>query len=107
MRILHLITFIGFYLKEILMSNIRVARDVLRLKLDMTPVIVAVDLRALNDRQVALTASFITMTPGTLGLYVSDDHNRLYVHSMYMDTDVETMAKDLEQAYGERVRRVF
>jgi len=107
MRIFNLITFIGFYLKEVLLSNLRVAQDVLRFKLDMTPAIVEVDVTELNDRQVVLAANFITMTPGTLGLYVSNDHNRLYVHSMYIDSDVETLGKELKQAYGERVRRVF
>lgn len=107
MRVLHFIGFIGFYIKEVVVSNLRVAHDVLTIKHHMTPGIVAVDVSDLTERQTVLMANFITMTPGTLGLYVSNDQNWLYVHAMYIDSDVDTLAKELRKEYGERVRNVF
>lgn len=107
MRILYFIEFIIFYLKEILISNIRIAHDVLTPTHHMTPGIITVDVSYLNQRQVAAMANFITMTPGTLGVFVSGDCQTLYIHSMYIDTDPETVGKDLAREYGRRVKNVF
>jgi multisubunit Na+/H+ antiporter MnhE subunit len=52
-------------------------------------------------------ANLITMTPGTLGMYVSKDLTKLYIHSMYMDKDAESMGADLANDYGKRVQRVY
>lgn len=107
MRLIRFIRFLGFYLVEIAKSNLRVARDVLTKEPQFTPCIISLNTTGLNDKQVALMANFITMTPGTLGLYVSEDLDHLYIHCMYVDGSIEAMAADLERDYGERVRHVF
>ena len=107
MRLLRFIEFILFYLKEIAVSNLRIAHDVLTPTHHMTPGIIAVDVEGLGDRQLAAMANLITMTPGTLGMYVSKNHDRLYIHTMYLDKDAEALAADLARDYGGRVRRVF
>jgi multicomponent Na+:H+ antiporter subunit E len=73
----------------------------------MKPGILAVDVSDLNERQLAAMANLITMTPGTLGVYVSRDRSKLYIHSMYMDKDAEAMGEDLAREYGRRVKSVF
>ncbi len=107
MRLLRLIEFILFYLKEIVVSNIRIAHDVLTPTHHMKPGILAVEVGDLGERQLAAMANLITMTPGTLGMYVSKDRSKLYIHSMYMDKDAESMGADLARDYGRRVKRVF
>jgi multicomponent Na+:H+ antiporter subunit E len=107
MRLLWLFELIIFYLKEILISNMRIAYDVLTPRHRMNPGIVVVDVDALNVRQLAAMANLITMTPGTLGMYVSKDLGKLYIHSMYMDKDAESIGADLANDYGKRVLRVF
>jgi len=107
MRILAFLEFLLFYLKEILVSNVRVAYDVLTPTHRMTPGIIALDVSDFTDAQISMMANFITMTPGTLGLAVSDDHSTLYIHAMYLDSPAEAVAEQLLNDYGKRVKRVF
>ena len=72
----------------------------------MSPGIFPVDVSSLKERQLAAMANLITMTPGTLGVYVSKDLRYLYIHAMYMDKSAEEMGADLARDYGERVKRV-
>lgn len=106
-RFFGFIAFLLFYIREIVVSNFRIAHDVLTPKHHMTPGIIAVDVADLSDRQVVLMANFITMTPGTLGLLVSEDRKRLYIHAMYIDDTAESLSRDLKETYGKRVKHVF
>jgi len=107
MRLLRFFEFLVFYLKEIVVSNVRIAHDVLTPRHRMKPGILPIDVSDLGEKQLAAMANLITMTPGTLGVYVSMDRKTLYIHSMYMDKDAETMGADLARDYGGRVKRVF
>lgn len=107
MRILRIFEFLIFYVKEIVLSNARIAYDVLTPRHRMKPGIVSVDVGDLGERQLAAMANLITMTPGTLGMYVSKDRKWLYIHSMYMDKEPEAIGADLAEQYGRRVKHVF
>jgi len=107
MRVLHFIGFLVFYISEVVKSNLRVAHDVLTPTHQMDPGIIAVDVSGMTDRQLLFMANFITMTPGTLGLSFSDAKDKLYIHAMYIDDDIEALSADLSNTYGKRVRRVF
>lgn len=98
--------FMAFYLREVLLSNLQVAYDVLSPRPRMRPAILAVDLDALTDQQLIALANLITMTPGTLILDVSEDHRQLLVHAMYVD-DLEAFNRDLTTRFARRIRRVF
>jgi multicomponent Na+:H+ antiporter subunit E len=104
--LIRLVPFMGFYLREVLLSNLRVAYDVLTPRLQMRPAIVTVDIEGLSDQQLIALTNLITMTPGTLSLDVSDDHRVLFVHAMYVD-DLEQFHRDLQDDFVRRVRRVF
>ena len=107
-RIFALIGFVGFYIVEVLKSNLRVACDVLTPNHSMTPAaVIAVDVEGMTERQLLFMANLITMTPGTLGLSFSPDHAKLYIHAMYIDGDAAALSQELETTYGKRVRRVF
>lgn len=105
-RLIAWIEFIFFYITEILKSNLRVAHDVLTPEHKMTPGIIVINVAELTDGQISLMANFITMTPGTLGLAVSDDHTKLYIHAMYLDAPADEVAEQLFNDYGKRVQRV-
>lgn len=106
MKLFAWIEFLLFYIKEVLVSNLRVAYDVLTPKHYMRPGIIALDVADMSDAQVTMMANFITMTPGTLGLAVSDDHAKLYIHAMYLDGDSKELAAKMLNDYGKRVKRV-
>lgn len=104
---LDIISFFCFYLWEIIKSNFRVAHDVLTPRHNMKPGIIALDIADLTDWQRFFMANFITMTPGTLGITLSPNRKRLYIHAMYIDRGYRAFAHELESTYGERVKRVF
>ena len=81
--------FAGFFLWQLLLSNLRVAYDVITPRLHMRPGIIAVPLDAKTDQEITLLANLITLTPGTLSLDVSEDRRVLYVHAMFVDSPDE------------------
>lgn len=107
MRAFRFLEFLIFYLKEIVISNMRIAHDVLTPRHRMKPGIVYVEVGELSEPQLAAMANLITMTPGTLGMYVSKDQTRLYIHSMYLDKKASAVGADLAKDYGRRVKNVF
>lgn len=86
MRVLRLLGFVGFFLRQLVIANARVAWEVLTPTHTMRAGIIAVPTRARTDLEVTAFANLISLTPGTLTLEVSDDPTVLYVHSLYVRT---------------------
>ncbi|MEM0966685.1 MAG: Na+/H+ antiporter subunit E [Verrucomicrobiota bacterium] len=106
-RLISIINLFFFYLKEVVLSNLRVAHDVVTPRHRMKPGIVRLNVEDLTDRQLFFMANLITMTPGTLGLAVSEDRKEFYIHAMYIDRTTEELVQSLERDYGRRVKSVF
>ncbi len=106
MRIIYALELLGFYLYEVIISNIRVAYDVLTPTHLMLPEMIEVDISGLTDRQLLAASNLITMTPGTLSLDVNEARTHLKVHCMYA-ADPETTAREIQTNYLRRIRRVF
>lgn len=99
-----LLEFIAFVIKELIMSSLRVAYDVLTPTSHLNPAIIAIPLDAESDREIVALAVLITLTPGTLSLRVSDDRRTLYVHEMYVDnSDVDEARRKIKEGYERRV----
>lgn len=105
-RVWKRIGFLLFYLWELLLSNLRVARDVIRPESHASPAIVAIPVDGLGPVQITLLANMITMTPGTLSLDTSDDRRTLYIHAMFVD-DVQKLRDEIEHALTRRVRELM
>jgi multicomponent Na+:H+ antiporter subunit E len=101
-----LIALILFYLWEMFLSNLRVAYYVLSPLDKMRPGVVAVPLDAKTDLEIMLFANFITMTPGTLSLDVSEDRRMLYVHAIYVD-DAKQLKKKLKTGFEKRILEIL
>lgn len=102
-----LLEFIAFILKELVVSSLRVANDVLTRTSHLEPAIIAVPLDAESDREIVTLAVLVTLTPGTLSLKVSDDRRTLYVHEMYVtDGDVERARRLIKEGYERRILRL-
>jgi len=75
-----------YFLKELVVSSLRVAKDVLKPgKLTMKSGVISVPLDVTTDFQITLLANMISLTPGTLSLDVSEDRKTLFIHAMYID----------------------
>ncbi|MBI2271430.1 MAG: Na+/H+ antiporter subunit E [Bacteroidetes bacterium] len=102
-----IIKFIGFILKELFISNLRITYDVLTPGHRMNPAIIALPLDAQTDIEIVALAILITFTPGTLGLKVSEDKRILYIHEMYIpDNDVEAAKKRIKNGFERRLLEI-
>jgi multicomponent Na+:H+ antiporter subunit E len=95
-----------FFLRELVLSSVRVAIDVIRPRLTMRPAVVAVPLELTSDAQITLLANLISLTPGTLSIDVSKDKTCLYVHAMY-GHDAEALRRSIKSDFEHRIREVF
>ncbi|MCQ3930877.1 MAG: Na+/H+ antiporter subunit E [Chloroflexi bacterium] len=105
-KVFQAINFFLYFFWELLLSNLRVAREVLTPKFSMKPGIVGIPLDLKSDLEITVLANLITLTPGTLSLDVSDDRKTLYVHSMYV-TDVDSFRASIKNGFEKRVRELF
>lgn len=88
-RVPWILAFLGYFVWELVLANLRVAGEVLTPGFSMTPGIVRVPTQTRNDWEVMLLANAISMTPGTLSLEVSDDGRELFVHTLYVSSREE------------------
>jgi multicomponent Na+:H+ antiporter subunit E len=88
-RLPRVIGFIGFFLKELVVANLKVSFDIVTPPWYMKPGVIAMPLKASNEYEIAFVANLISLTPGTLSLDVSDDRRVLYIHAMFLDDEEE------------------
>jgi multicomponent Na+:H+ antiporter subunit E len=74
------------FLKELILSALRVAWLAVQPRITIRPAIVAYPLTVTTDAQITLLANMITLTPGTLSVDVSDDRKWLYVHAIDIES---------------------
>ncbi len=95
-----------FFIKKLIIANVRVAYDVFTPGYVMRPGILAVPLDAETDLEITLLANLITLTPGTLSLDVSHDRRTLYIHAMYAD-DPEAVKLSIKDGFERRILEVL
>lgn len=98
-RVPRFFRFTLFFFKELAVANARVAFDVATPVWYMKPGVIGIELEAKTDMEITLVANFISLTPGTLSLDVSDDRKVLYIHAMFMADEEELRAslRELER----------
>ena len=97
---------LGYFLKEILLSNAAVARILLSPVSSLSPGIVAVPLDLKSDAGITVLANLVTLTPGTLSLDVSSDRRTLYVHALHVE-DPDAFRREVKEGFERRVKEVF
>lgn len=105
-RLADLLSFVVFYGWEVILSNLRVAHDVVTPTDYSRPGIIAVPIQARTDFELFLLGNLITMTPGTLSLDVSTDRTTLYVHAMFAK-DPDGVRDEIAEKLERRVLRLI
>jgi multicomponent Na+:H+ antiporter subunit E len=105
-RVRSVAAFIGFFLWQLLIANLRVAYTVLSLRPNLVPGIVAIPLSITRPAAIALLANVITLTPGTLSLDISSDRRVLYVHTFAVG-DVERFRASIKQGFEQRILEIM
>ncbi|MBD2844580.1 Na+/H+ antiporter subunit E [Paenibacillus sp. IB182496] len=93
------------FLRELIMSNISVIRELLRPKLAIRPGIFAYDTELRGDWEITALACLITLTPGTLTLEVSPDQRTLYIHAMDI-ADAEELSAQIRSTFEKAIKEV-
>lgn len=95
-----------FFIWQLILSNLKIAHDVMTPRHLMRPAFVAVPLDAKSDVEIGLLSNLITLTPGTLALGVSPDRTTLYVHALYV-ADRDELVADIKLGFERRVIEVL
>ena len=93
-------------LKDIVLSNITVARLVLGRMDTPQPAWLEVPLACEHPRVNALFASIITTTPGTVSAVVDEQRHCIWVHALNCD-DAQAMIDDMKTRYEAPLMRIF
>lgn len=93
-------------LRDIVMSNISVAKLVLNPAAQPVPAWVKVPLRVQEPVAQALLASIITMTPGTVSAVVDEEAGCIWVHALDC-SDAQAVADDIDQRYQQPLMEIL
>jgi multicomponent Na+:H+ antiporter subunit E len=101
-KLVDAVRFVGFFLYELVLSNLRVAWDVLTPRANRQPGVVAVPLEKASDMEITVLANLVTLTPGSLSLDVAPDRSCLFVHAMFVD-DPDRIRATIKDGFERRV----
>lgn len=92
-----------FFLKELVIANLRVSYEVLTPKNSLKPAIISVPLTVDTELEIMVLANMITLTPGTLSIDVAEDQQHLYVHTLYTDESLEVFRQNIKQGFEKKI----
>jgi multicomponent Na+:H+ antiporter subunit E len=99
------LSLILLFIKELILSALRVAWLAVQPRIAIRPAIVAYPLTVTTDAQITLLANMITLTPGTLSVDVSDDRKWLYVHAIDIESR-EALIGSIAAGFETRILQV-
>ncbi|MFD2743720.1 MULTISPECIES: Na+/H+ antiporter subunit E [Sphingobacterium] len=105
-RVPKIISFLLYFIWEMIKANLQVAYDVMTPKYFFRPGVVRFPLSAKTDLEINVLSTFISLTPGTLILDVSEDKKALYIHVMYLN-DPEIFINSLKMGVERRLMEVL
>jgi multicomponent Na+:H+ antiporter subunit E len=107
-RIWWLLSFFGFVLWEIVVSNAKLAWWILQPQLRVQSGIIAVPLSVDTDLEIIVLATVITLTPGTVSIDLSrndNGQNILYVHGFAVE-DPDRFRHEIKEMFERRLSLV-
>ncbi len=105
-RPLSLLRFLRFFLYDVLVANLAVARLVLVGPRALHPVFVQVPLDLRNDLAISLLANTTCLTPGTVSARLSEDRLFLLVHALDC-TDPQALIDTIKTRFEAPLKEIF
>ncbi len=93
-------------LKDIIISNFIVAKQVLQSNKKLKPGFIALPLDIEEPFPLSVLASTITLTPGTVSVDFSDDMKVLYVHVLNIE-DEKVLISTIKSRYETPLKEIF
>ncbi|UOQ46309.1 Na+/H+ antiporter subunit E [Halobacillus salinarum] len=104
-RVWKVIKLILLFIRELILANLDIVKLVYKPKLDIEPGIFALPTELTSNWEITLLANLITLTPGTLSIAVSEDHQTIFVHAMDVP-DVEESINDIKSTFEQAIMEV-
>lgn len=82
-RLGRILAFVRYFLVNLLIANVIVAREILRVRSCLRPAIAHMPLRATTSTEIALLVLCVGLTPGTLTVDIRRSPPSLFVHGMH------------------------
>lgn len=105
-RVPKILSFILYFLYQMVKANMQVAYDVMTPKYFMRPGVVRYPLHARTEFEINLLSTMISLTPGTLILDISEDRKTMYIHVMYLN-DPETFVRETKTGLERRLLEIL
>ncbi len=105
-KVLQIARFLIFFIKELIVANLRVAWHVITPASFFKPGIIAVPLEEMSDLEATLLANILTLTPGSFSVDLSTDRRVLYVHVMDVD-DPDKVRREIKEQYEKQLLEVM
>lgn len=106
LKIFRATSFLIYYIKEMILANLLIARDILFPRAVLTPGILKLKLDCASDHEILTFFNLLTMTPGSLSIDISDDKKYLYVH-LWNVNDIPAMKEEIKKTLEKRVLEVY
>ncbi len=99
----------GRVLRDIVVSNVEVARRVLGPEAALRPVFVWIPLQIHSPHAMVALAGIVTLTPGTLSSEITADRRHLLVHALHCPDDaaVAALVADIRARYEAPLKEIF
>lgn len=104
--IFHSVVFALIYVREVVLSTIRIAWLVIQPKVDLQPVFLELPLDLKGEFPVLLFACLISMTPGTLSVAFDRKQRSLLVHFIH-EPDPANAVADVKKKFEAPLLRIF
>ncbi|MRS04639.1 Na+/H+ antiporter subunit E, partial [bacterium] len=101
-----IVEFILYFLKELVIANLRLMITILSPRMKLRPGVVEISLDLREDIPIVLLVNLISLTPGTLGLDVASDRSAYFVHTLWLD-DPEQFEANIKNGFERRIQEIF
>lgn len=91
---------------DMLIANMVVAKRVLGPKSALHPRFITIPLDLRNEFAISILTSIISLTPGTVSVYVSRDQRHLTVHCLDVP-DPQAQIREIKQRYEQPLREIY
>jgi multicomponent Na+:H+ antiporter subunit E len=106
LKVRQVLSFGVFFIKELIIANLRVAYHVITPSSFFKPAVIAVPLEPMTDLEATLLANVLTLTPGSFSVDLSSDRRVLYVHVMDAE-DPDAVRKEIKDQYEKPLLEVL
>jgi len=106
MRIIKFFQLLGYYLIDLMHSNIKVAHDIITPGEMGKPAVIKLEVNSKKDIHIFILACFIAMTPGSLCLKVSEDRKHIWVHYLY-PAQIDDLINTIKNKYEKLIVEIF